>query len=316
MDCSNLVKLCNNNSFVLFDLEKGGKIIKLVLFSRKSNQTITVIQGSSENILGDGSYLMFPWTNRLEKEFNIKDKTVDYPTRDGNGLPLHGLYTKIKRKVKTSTQTSIILIADTYNDSFPYFEEEFILNEDSLEINTRFFPRIDNLQIGFGYGYHPYISFNNSSINQLEIRTNMDSVLKVGNDMLPDGNKYSYQPINSVFPRFKTTETSYTMLLEDCFFDNCLRSSKELKEDYYVEIYDNESKNAIKVRTNNSVQKEGFLTIPLRYLQVYSPKERTSIAIEPQSITTNSFFIENDDLIKVFSNNYVGSLVIELVEYY
>jgi len=241
--------------------------------------------------------------------------TIEYPTRDGNGLPLHGLYTKIKRKIKTSTQTSIILIAETYDDSFPYFEEEFILNEESLEINTRFFPRTHNLQVGFGYGYHPYISFNNSSINQLEIRTNMDSVLKVGNNMLPDGNRYSYQQISSLFPRFKITESAYKMLLEDCFFDNCLRSSKELKEDYYVEIYDKESRNAIKVRSNNSVQKEGFLTIPLRYLQVYTPKERNSIAIEPQSITTNSFFIENDDLIKVFSNNYVGSMVIELVEY-
>ena len=311
---SNFLNIKNINSSLTIDLEKGGKIKELKLFSPNLCKTITVIISVSDNFLSDGSFLMYPWTNRIQKEFSIDNHKLDFPFIDDNNLPIHGLYTDLKRKIKSKSDNSVTLICESYHDFFPYFEEEFVLSETSLTLNTYFFPKQGNYFKGFGYGYHPYLSYSGISIDKLEFRTNMDSILKVGKDLLPEGNSYNYEDILNRINASKFGSNEFVFSLENVILDKCLKIKELSKSNLYAEIFNKNDNIGIKVR-NNNITKDNFSLIKLKYLQVYTPKERTSIAIEPQSVTTNSYYIENEDLIKDISKNYMGSIVIELIDY-
>ena len=65
---------------------------------------ITVIKALPDGgFLGSGSYLMYPWVNRLEK-YHKKE------FEDGAGLPLHGLYATKKRNLVRSQSGDTITL--------------------------------------------------------------------------------------------------------------------------------------------------------------------------------------------------------------
>lgn len=80
------------------DLQHGGKVLLLKL------DGVTVIKAQpSYSFLASGSYLMYPWVNRLEK-YDKKEFV------DGAGLPLHGLYATRKRNlVRSETSNGVVL---------------------------------------------------------------------------------------------------------------------------------------------------------------------------------------------------------------
>ncbi len=67
----------------------GAKILYLAL------DGVTVIDDknrTSDAFVASGSYLMYPWVNRLDKYHKTEFK-------DGAGLPLHGLYCSAPRRL-------------------------------------------------------------------------------------------------------------------------------------------------------------------------------------------------------------------------
>jgi hypothetical protein len=52
----------------------------------------------NEGFLGSGSYLMFPWVNRIVE--SPYSKIFEHQFADSKGYPLHGLYANAKREVK------------------------------------------------------------------------------------------------------------------------------------------------------------------------------------------------------------------------
>jgi len=66
--------------------------LKTQLLLLKAQMVINIyIKYLESDFLGDGSYLMFPWVNRIRDQ-NIDNFMVESIFKDGNGIPLHGLY--------------------------------------------------------------------------------------------------------------------------------------------------------------------------------------------------------------------------------
>lgn len=72
----------DQDNLVVLDLERGGRIIELVLAGR------LIIKGDAEDT-GSGNFLLYPWVNRIEKS---PFEDMDIPYKDAQGLPLHGFY--------------------------------------------------------------------------------------------------------------------------------------------------------------------------------------------------------------------------------
>ena len=80
----------NEDNFIILS-NQGGRIMKLVL-----NGLIVIQAQQPYEQLGSGSYLMYPWVNRLEERHALYTP-VFY---DGAGLPLHGLVVNTKNSLQ------------------------------------------------------------------------------------------------------------------------------------------------------------------------------------------------------------------------
>jgi len=107
------------------DLQHGGKVLLLKL------DGVTVIKAlPTGKFLGSGSYLMYPWVNRLEK---YHKKAFE----DAEGLPLHGLYASTKRSLARRASPDSIaveLTCDSFHEDYPKFRETFVLRSNTLTI--------------------------------------------------------------------------------------------------------------------------------------------------------------------------------------
>lgn len=110
----------NKGASLTIDLSKGGKVLELILRKKGPQEgEIKVISTAdspsisyechiveenkiADEFLGSGSYLMYPWVNRLSKDsftFDGRDYTIEPVYRDNNGYSLHGFYASTPRKV-------------------------------------------------------------------------------------------------------------------------------------------------------------------------------------------------------------------------
>jgi hypothetical protein len=73
------LKIANAGSFFILDILHGAKLLELVLTNKDGNpiQVVKGIQTETNVFCSDGSYLMYPWVNRLHsQQFNIQDTLV------------------------------------------------------------------------------------------------------------------------------------------------------------------------------------------------------------------------------------------------
>ena len=261
------------------NLTQGGKIESLTLNSQKTNHTKEIIQNNNDNFFLSGSYILYPYVNRIEsstisyKNLNIKLKDF---FKDNNNYPIHGLYFNSKRKIifeKLGSDESILSIqAETFFPEFPEFKETFILRENSLEIITKFINKSENIQY-FSYGYHPYFQLDDI-IYSNKLESNLFDVLPLNHELLPK--KYFLENHrNYLFNNFET--------LSEKKFDHCITNLK-LNENPYIKISSSISKNSILIE---SIFREDY--IPLPYFQIFTPPFGKSIAIEPLTSSGNVF---------------------------
>lgn len=121
-----------------------------------------------------------------------------------------------------------------------------------------------NTNMPLGYGWHPYFTLQ-ATVNDLQLQLPSAYLLETNERLIPTGKKTSYesfktlQPINNgVFDTaFELANTHWNKTL--LYYE---------KENYGIEINQSPS---------------------LKYLQVYIPEHRKSIAIEPMSCAANAF---------------------------
>jgi hypothetical protein len=114
------------DSELWIDLAQGAKIVLLRL------EKVKVIDGGRPGgFTASGSYLMYPWVNRLEEYHKAENK-------DGAGLPLHGLYCQARRVLieRRETEHEIVLMVEpeVIDKEYPAFVEMFVLTRNSLKV--------------------------------------------------------------------------------------------------------------------------------------------------------------------------------------
>ena len=125
------------------------------------------------------------------------------------------------------------------------------------------------LLLAFGAGWHPYFKLDSQSVNDLSLELPEVNLVHCNDRMLPTGTEESY------------TDFSTSKEIESTQLDTCFRVL-------------NIDKKAIV----SLVNKEHQLSIwqdakHYPYVQIYTPDDRASIAIEPMTCNVNAFNNQN-----------------------
>jgi len=246
-----------------------------------------IINGISDDENGLETYkkmfnsaFLFPYPNRVEQgkySFNGKNyQLVCNETQLNNAI--HGsVYNKsftIENIVSSETKTSILLNYD-YNGElegfpFPYkLSITYIFEVNKVTINFKILNTGKN-SFPFGIGWHPYFNSNNLAESELNFKGKFQ--YELSEKMIP----ISKHPFPLKMP-FKINDIA----LDDCFISTTPK---------------------ITLATKNTNLEIKFKPISsLNYIQIYTPQNRKSIAIEPMTCAPNCFN-NKDGLLKLASN--------------
>lgn len=113
----------DESNYVIFNPQIGGRVIELKLAGKQ------IIKGKYHG-LDNSSYLMFPWVNRIEK---VPYPNIEHPYKDGNGLPIHGLYVDSPRNATifsiSEESIGIEMTPEVKYPDIPSFTETFTLTK-------------------------------------------------------------------------------------------------------------------------------------------------------------------------------------------
>ncbi|CAD8152684.1 unnamed protein product [Paramecium octaurelia] len=228
-------------------VQKNGKILELWLSGH------LIIEGNeSDDILGNGCYLMYPWVNRLS------DKNVQCQFRDSNGYPLHGLYVNAERQILEGKENQTCLTPKDHDQQQSHFTETYTFtkeNQLSLQFNI-----FDKQGLEYGIGYHPYFNFEN--IDDVTMITNLTKRLVVNQDLIPIGDQLQWEDVDLAVISLRNQQ-----------FDTCFTSNKDK---IFIKLVS--SKYTLIIESDT-----------MKYCQIYTPPDRKRIAIEPQSSTADCF---------------------------
>jgi aldose 1-epimerase len=258
------LELANTKSscYAKIDLMLGGSLQDL----RLGNKAII----SSENMPAYDttfmSSILFPFANRIENgsyNFNDKNFKLDISKIDNHNA-IHGLVHDKTFKL-IGQENSVIKASATmsYDENqpisgFPFKYKitlEYVLSENSLELKVGIKNK-DHDAFPFSLGWHPY--FKSNDLHNTLININSNKKILVNNKMIPIGEE--------------SITWNAPLKIEDKTFDDCFglhSNTVELKTpEYHLDFSFSTEEN---------------------YLQLYTPKDRKSIAIEPQTAPANSF---------------------------
>ena len=256
------IESVNQANYAKVNLCQGGSLQDLKL----NNQLII----SSKDVLpyeqSFASAILFPFTNRIEKgQYNFNDTFYQLNCNKTDELnAIHGLvYDKTFeileiKNTETSALVSIVYKEDKQHIGFP-FKYKIILNYELSHKCLKLSINVLNEDINpfpFGLGWHPYFFTSNLFESSLSMRS--DNILRVNTNMIPIGQEKS---------KWEGHQKIEHQTFDDCFI---LKSNGiEFKTpDYHFDL---------------------LLSEPSFYLQIYTPENRKTIAIEPQTAPANSF---------------------------
>lgn len=253
----------------------GGSVQHLVLNDK------TIIEQSKRKKTHQDyfSSVLFPFVNRVENgTFSFDGKQYDLPINEmDKGHALHGfvydkpfVVTDYDCK-KDSAWVSLRFSEKTSHKGLPFdyaIELKYTITQFELSLKVK----VENIgfqSFPFGLGWHPY--FYTKSKENRKIQMNSDQKLTFTNRMIP-----------SSFDRLETSQISIDKHFDDCFH---LRNGSVsfTKENYGFKLTS---------------------TAETNYLQIYTPPENTSVAIEMMTSPPNSF------------NNNRGILVLAPQDHY
>ena len=232
-----------------------------------------------------GAFLS-PYPNRIEGgqyEFEgIKHQLhIDFPNENNS---IHGLITKAPftvRKMINRDQESVVGLIYNYEGDKPGYPFKYQITkiisfseEDELKIRTKII-NYSSTSIPIGDGWHPYIK-TGSSVDDIELQFSSQQVAGVNDVNIPTGKFSDFKEFNSL-DKIGNRE-----------FDHCfvLKSSDD---DHSTILKDFEKEIKVEVIQDANC----------KYLQIYTPPGRNSIAIEPMTCMPNAF------------NNKMGLMVLE-----
>jgi aldose 1-epimerase len=254
------------------ELEFSGKLIP-VLDSYKNADELELTLTNTYK----GSNL-FPFPNRIdggkytfEGKENLLDINFPHEKNAIHGLIYNQPFEVSKRKVSEEEAfLELQYISDGKLKGYPYKFEllvQFELNNEGIRVNTIVTNKSDS-NIPVGNGWHPYFVLFDKA-NEAELSFPSKEYYAVNDRMLPTGNTTEYRDFNSI----KNLGTIH--------FDTC----------FSIDGHGKQVETIIKNKTLHaglSVWQETGNN-KFNYLQIYTPLDRSSIAIEPMTCLPNAF---------------------------
>jgi len=283
-----LLKLSNesNGAYATFALGFGAALNHLVLpnaLGKAVPVTLAAETPSAFATIGLNNYygtLLSPFPNRIKDgSYNWNGKTYQLALNHAaEGHAIHGLvfdkYFAVEALESSETSAKAIVVYHYLgeNQAYPFaYALSLTLTFDAkgLHLLTEVTNNTDE-NIPFGLGWHPYFS-TGTPVDQWEVSLPTNKVYAVDGRMIPTGQAEDYS-------EFRTAKTFGATQLDTCF---------SAGGEGVTTIVDGD----IRLAIHQNVNEYGFL-------QVYSPADRLSLAIEPMTCAPDAF------------NNGLGLLVL------
>ena len=225
-----------------------------------------------------GSNLL-PFPNRIKDgKYNFQGKdyqlNMNFP-HESNAI--HGLIFDIPFKVtdKKAEEASCSLKLEYSSRPFPGYPFHYLVKiVYTLRENSGFEckVKINNLlphAMPVGHGWHPYFMADSGKVDDLFLQFPADAILEVDKTNIPTGKK---QPYNS-FNKLKK--------IGDTKLDSCFQLSRD-KDRAEIIIHNKENGFGYCIWQETGQFKYNFL-------QIYTPPDRKSVAIEPMTCAPDAF---------------------------
>jgi len=293
--------------------ESINSIERVKLFSKSTGEYVSIIPGFGANVneivlLKNGklhhllngnldinafenkgiynSAKLFPFPNRIrDGKYSFSGNSYNLPLNyQEENNACHGfVYDKPFEMICSKITSKYIEATFNYvyngeNKGFPFpfiIELKYILSiKDGFTFETKV-TNISTEPFPMGDGWHPFLSFNQNIDNHF-LRFEADEFIEVDNHSIPNGNRKTYNKFNTLTQINKNE------------FDSCFKLNSN-RDIHSTELFNREKNLKIILWQEIGVGK-------YNYIQVYTPPERNSIAIEPMTCNINSFN-NLDDLI-------------------
>ena len=227
--------------------------------------------------------ILAPFPNRVARaQYTFKNEDYHLAVnREKEGLALHGLLYDQAFGVDLQSEGRVVLSfnyskkKEGYPFLFSLIVSYELKSDGSLNISTTVENKEDKMP--FGLGWHPYFKMN-ESIDDLTFEFPPSRKIELDRSLIPTGN---HLPFNSV-P--KTLDLSLHQF-DDCF-----------------ELLSEESIGFKLIGRHYILEIKGGSLEEFPFFQIYTPKNRTSIAIEPMTCAPDAF------------NNQMGLMILNPME--
>lgn len=272
------VRLINDSSGEYLEvLTEFGAGLNDLVFKNAQDQLISILDGyhSEEEIIHDhhtafkGSKLS-PFPNRIvDGRYKFDDKTYQLPINEvGANNTLHAfLHSRPFKLIRESAgeQAATVHLEHIYRGTdqgypFPYhLILIYKLTQDGVSVQTEI-KNLGSTTLPMGDGWHPYFRFENLNTVQMQMGTAHRISSNFGNQSTTHG--------------FEHSQTIGELKLDDCFSVNGA-------ERFSVKLKDPKTTLEIEVWQES-------LDGMYKYVQIYTPPSRTTIAIEPVTCAPNA----------------------------
>ncbi len=258
----------------------GGNVIELGL--PKEKKIYSVLDGNStyHELLEDEAYKgahLIPFSSRIENGiYTFQGKTYQLPlNKPDEGHALHGFLNNQPFEVVNVTEHkdfAALELSYSYNGSVPGYPFVFrlrmlyTLSVEGFKLETMV-TNSGQEDMPYSYGWHPYFTFGNS-VDELHLQLPASKSIVFNERLIPTGE----------------------LITDERFVKPALIGNTELDNGFLIEtdgiaealLYSKENDLSIHLWLETGARK-------FRYLQVYIPPHRKSIAIEPVTSQTNAF---------------------------
>lgn len=260
----------------------GGNIQKAVLPLNDKLVQVTDFYEDEDDLLQlkqSKGIKMLPFPNRIKQgkySFEGQDYKITINKLNEQNA-IHGLLTKALFDIAfidCNENRALTTLKYEYNEEsngYPFnflVELTYILSSEGIQIDT-VIKNTGNQNMPIGDGWHPYFCINKQDLNKMFLQIPSKKYLEVDENMIPTGGVVKDKI-------FKKLAIIGDKKLDHCFI---IEDKEGVSETILMD-----QENKIKLVVWQSVGEGKY-----NYLQLYTPNERNSIAIEPMTCAPDAF---------------------------
>ncbi len=277
IDSIQAIQLKKGDQIVMEILPEHGAMLNKLTFQVKENW-LEAIEGyeAYDQVSGKSfskSAVLFPFPNRLEKgTYRYEGIEYNFPVDENiQGNAIHGFVRNEAFKVVelvAGEEGGSAKVAYYYSGERNYYPFAFGLtilfsySADRLDVKFDIENR-GNGHMPIGFGWHPYLTLNKRPLQSMKMKLPFVSQVELNDENLPTGKVKDFMDFEEPND------------IGDANFDDCF---KLIMQDNSI-IYSPEDEVGLALESSKECL----------FLQVFTPPDRTSIAIEPMNCNVNAF---------------------------